>query len=372
MRRLAPTIGAVAAICALVPVSVSAQDKAQPAVKKPKGEPKWTLEVHGGLMGGATPANGAGAQFPAGDLLMTDVGFNTRTNPSWFFGGGAALFNDVRGQFASRFNINFAQIASLDSMLTSAVGKRKGGPEFGFRLGRQISKRFGIEFGFDRSQGTVTVTDGARTSIESARASFESGFTGLIQTIPQLGIQVTSTADIGEADVTQTSITGALTISLVDRGRFKAHALAGGGTIASGGDDLAVRLRGNYQFRLFNTYAFNETDNLVIHVNEKDSTAVGVVGGGFTYDVGRRHGVRVDLRALIGGNGMTTTVDATPSSTTGVPAIALPSNTNPSLQFSNMSGVRSSLSGSTNGFTTFTGDGLDTRILFSVGYFIRF
>jgi hypothetical protein len=40
-------------------------------------------------------------------------------------------------------------------------------------------------------------------------------------------------------------------------------------------------------------------------------------------------------------------------------------------QFSTIAGDRSSLTGSIAGLNTFTGSGLDTRILLTVGYFVR-
>ena len=91
-----------------------------------------------------------------------------------------------------------------------------------------------------------------------------------------------------------------------------------------------------------------------------------------TANVGARHGVRADVRLLLGSNGAVTTVSATPSADRVAPFVALPSNTSPSVQFSTTTVDRSSLSGSMAGLQTFTGSGLDMRILLSVGYFVRF
>lgn len=366
MRMRAIVMGVVLAVGA-GPAWAQTAKKPQ----KPKGEPRWTLEVHGGMTAGTTPSAGSPGQFPAGTPLATDVAAS-RAIPSWFFGDGATLFNEVRSQFASRFNVQYPQITPLDRALATVPLERQGGPNFGFRLGRQITRRFGVELGFDRSQGKLKLADDARAAIEATRASFESAFGGLLGTVPQTNLSVTSTADVEDANATQMSLTGALTVRLFTAGRLSAHALAGGGRLTNSSDSVDVRLRGNYQFRLFNAYAFNETDSLTIRTTERESTGVGVLGGGITYDLSRRSGIRFDVRALIGTNGITTTVDASPTTNAAVPGIALPSLTTPSIQFSNMSNVPSSLSGTAANLRTFEGDGLDSRMLVSVGFVLRF
>ena len=81
--------------------------------------------------------------------------------------------------------------------------------------------------------------------------------------------------------------------------------------------------------------------------------------------------MRADVRIFVRGSGLTTTIDASPTVERSVPSIALPSRTSPSVQFSTTATDRSSLSGSASGLHTFAG-GLDTRIVFTVGYFVRF
>ena len=353
--------------CALGSDPVSAQ-----IVTGPRAEPKWTAEVHWGAARSATPAGGTAGPFPAGTTFTTEPGFPSRANSSWYFGDGAALFNEVSAQFASRFNLRLPQLVPLDGVLTSAGLSRQTGRSFGFRVERRVTPRFGVEISVDRSQVRTRVTDAARDAIESTRTSFERAFSGLIGTIPQTGLRVTSTAEIGEAATHHTAIVGALTIALARRGRFAAHALAGGGRTSNGGHPIEVRLRGNYQFRFFSTFPVNETDTVTIRFSERETAAVVVFGGGITADLGKRHGVRADVRVLAGGSGIGTSVDASPSVERVGPFVALPSNTNPSLQFSTTVTDRSSLNGSTAGLKTFSGTGLDTRILLNVGYFVRF
>jgi hypothetical protein len=356
-----------ALLCGLGSRPVSAQ-----VVTKPDADPKWTAEFHGSLVRSPTPTGGAAGQFPAGTTFRTETGFPSRANPSWYFGDGAALFNQVNAQFASRFTIRFPQLVPLDGVLTGASVGRQGGGGWGFRVARTVTSRFGVEFSVDRGNETRQLTASARSAIDAARASFESAFSGLLATIPQTGLRVTSTAEIGEASARHTAITGALTIALTRHGRLATHALAGAGRAVTRQDPIEARLRGNYQFRFFDTFAVNETDAVTIHFTDRESTMVGVFGGGITSDFGERHGLRADVRVFAGTSGAVTLVDAASSSQRVVPFVALPSNTNPSIQFSTTTTDRSSLTGSSTGLRTFNGSGLDMRVAISVGYYIRF
>ena len=187
------------------------------------------------------------------------------------------------------------------------------------------------------------------------------------------GLHVTSTADlVDEVDYTETSFTGALKIALIATGRLRTYVVVGGGGVITDADDASVRLRGNYQFRLIDAFPFNETDIVDVRFTRRESAPVGLAGGGFTFDVARRQALRFDVRVHVGPGGHDTTVVATPSAVTGTAAVALPSRTNPSLQFSTVPGNPSSLSGNLPSLETFRGDGLETRVLVSVGYVVRF
>jgi len=366
-RRIA-LIAVAAALSAVGRQVVSAQVMSP----QPRREAKWTAEVYAGAVMGPTPTGGDAAPFPIGATFRTEPGTPSRANASWYFGDGAALFNEVNAQFASRFNVRFPQLAPLDGMLTAAVVSRRGAGNFGVRATRRLTKRFGVEVSVDSSQERLQLTSAAKDVIEAARASFERAFGGLLATLPQTRLQVTSTAEIDEASTRRRMISGALTIALTKHGRLATHALAGGGRRFGRADPIEARLRGNYQFRFIDINPIDESDAVTIRFADRGSGAVGIFGGGITSDFGRRHGVRVDVRVVIGGSGISTSVDASASAQRTAPFVALPSNTTPSLQFSTTAADRSSLSGSIAGLHTFTGSGLDTRIILNVGYFVRF
>lgn len=327
---------------------------------------------HGGGAFGGGSADGSGlAEFRAGDPFTTEAGHPSRIQSSWLFGDGAALFNQVIAQLGPIAGQSFTPIVPLDPVLRSAGVTRPAGGSVGVRVGRRLSSRFGAEFSFDRSFRALTPTDAAAAAIEASRASFASAFRDLLATAPVTGLLASATADLPGDTGHQTSFTGALTIALT-AGRLGTYATAGAGVLLNGGGLSEARIRGNYQFRLFNVFAVNETDFVMVRFEPPGRAAIGVVGGGFTYDVSARHGVRVDARVLLGRGGINTSVRAVPS----VPPIALTtslsSETDPGLQISTAPGVRTTLSGGTTEFRTFTGTGIDARVDLTVGYFFRF
>src|SRR5262245_2327171 len=130
----------------LVPHLVAAQ-----VVTTSRTDPKWTAEFHGSVVRSPAASGGAAGQFPAGTTFRTEPGFPSRANPSWYFGDGAALFNEVNAQFASRFNIRFTQLAPLDGLLTSASIARQTDGSRGFRIAAPTTTRVGGKDDVDRA-----------------------------------------------------------------------------------------------------------------------------------------------------------------------------------------------------------------------------
>ncbi|HVL66731.1 MAG TPA: hypothetical protein VM364_05660 [Vicinamibacterales bacterium] len=368
------TTVAVAAACLSVPAIVSAQAAAGGKAPKAAKEPAWTIEAFGGYaLSPSAPTGTTSPQFPAGPTFTTEGGFTSRAVPSWYFGDGAALFNQTAAQFGSRFGVQIPPIVALDAMLGAAGRQEEPGVSFGARITRRLTPRVALEFGFQRSQARAGLTRSARTAIEASRASFETSFRGLLNTLPQTDLQVTSAVEgPGEVTATRTVISGALNVGFVRSGAFGAHVTVGAGRAASSGGALTARLRGNYQFRFLDVNPITESDTVTIRMPEQDSAVIGIFGGGFTYDVTRRQGLRMDVRVHAGRSGQTVSVDASPAVAHGGPALALPSATNPSIQFSNTAALPSSLSGTTSNLQTFTADGLEVRPHLTLSYFVRF
>ena len=344
-----------------------------PAKPKVKKDPKWTFDVFGGGgFGGST--GGESSEFPAGATFTTESGFPSRAVPSWYFGDGAVLFNQVRAQFASLFNITLPQLVSLDPVFANGALDRTGGATFGVRLARKLTPRYSLEFGLQRSQGKLALSDSGLTAIEASRASFDQAFRGLLGTIPQTGLQVSSTAQIPDAvTAPQIALTAVLNIALSPGKRPLApYVSVGAGRVTNSAETMSLSLRGSYQFRFFDSNPFNETDSVTIRTSDSESSFIGVFGGGAMYELSPRQGLRFDLRIHVGSSGVATELDASPTVLTATPVLALPSTTNPSVQFSNTSALKSSLSGRISDQTVVAASGMDTRINLTVGYFFRF
>ena len=349
----------------------------RPTAKPPakaKKDPKWTFEVFGGGGFGGGTGGDATADFPAGEAFTTVAGRPSRVVPSWYFGDGARLFNEVRAQFSSQFGVTFPQIVSMDPVFSEGVATRSGGPAFGFRLTRRLTPRYALEFGLQRSNSTLDISDSARSAIEASSASFDEAFSGLIGTIPQAGMQVTSQVEApDDASASQTALTAVLNIALwPGRRPLSPYVSAGVGYVTNDAESLHLRVVGNYQFRFLDTNPFNETDTVTLRTTDSDSSVIGVFGGGAIYELSARQGLRFDVRVHAAGNDLITKLDAAPTVAGLTPPLALPSNTTPSIQFSSTAQFKSSLSGRINDQTVFTGGGLDMRVHVSIGYFFRF
>ena len=369
-HRLTTTLLVTAGLLCL-PLTASAQ-RAGAATAK---QPKWTIEAFGGYaFSPAVPSGAASVQFPAGNQFPTEGGFTSRSNPSWYFGDGAVLFNEVAAQFASQFNIQVPRIVPLDTMLGKAGRQDQSGSSFGGRISRKLTSRLSLELGFQRSQAKTDLTGGASAALEESRASFEAGFRELLSTIPQAGLQVSSRVErlTGETMTSRMVVSGVLNVGVVRSGPLGIHVSGGVGRSSSSSGALSFRLRGDYGFRFFDVNPISETDNVTIRMTDDASAMVGVLGGGFTYDVGARHGLRADVRVYVGDSAQTTVVEAVPFVSRTGPALTLPSATNPSIQFSNTTLLPSSLSGTLTDFKTFTSGGREVRPHVTVGYFLRF
>jgi len=333
----------------------------------------WEVEAHiGGAFGGGA-TDGTTSLPAAGQEFITFSGRPSRAVSSYYFGDGAALFNQAIAGFFG--GAALPRITPLDSVL-SAGAKAKSGVAYGFRVGHPITARFGAEFSLDVAHGGIELSDDTLAGVEATRASFVAGFNGLISTgggIIFTNPNVTSVATIEEDGGRQIFTTGALTINVATFGRFTPYATVGAGVVTNTGDLPSVALVGNYQFRVGGIAPVNDTDTVNVRMVTDKHAFVTVLGGGVRMLGSDRWGVRADLRAYLSKNSTDTLVDATPNVATLTPNIPIASGTNPSIQFSNDRFSRSSLSGpALDGFTVFKGSGTRVRVTATVGYFVRF
>jgi len=358
----------LAALLILVPRAAEGQTTAgqsQPG--------RWTLEVYGG---GASPSISTSGTplttFPVGQDFTTDAGRPSRLQASWFFGDGAKMLNDALTEFAQIRGTAFTHIVPLDQAVTTSGLTRSSGAVFGARLGRSVSRRLAVEIGVERSQTPLGFTQGFGDALERSRESFEAAFGDLLDSAPVNGVDVSATLKTSEAGGSETRVTAGLTFTLVRSGKVSAYAMAGGGLAMTGGDGPEASLVGSYAFRYFGSIPMSERDRVVIEVDQPSSVAMGVVGGGITYDVTPTTGVRLDVRLSFSANDASLVLRGSPDITSQPIEDVLSSITTPGLQFSTRSGTPSSLGAEPVTLTTFAGSGRNRHVSFTIGLFKRF
>jgi len=341
---------------------------------------KWEVEVHAGGVRVGRSTEATTAMPAAGEPFTTVNGWPSRYVSSWYFGNGPTLINENLAVLAS-LNPTFprsGRITPLDPVLTRAAGRSSDAGTFGFRLGRRLTPRFTAELNVDYAHSTLDLLESALNDIEASRASFVGTFTeGLVAANP-LGFQnkvVLSSSEIDESSGGQVVATGALNVKLRRGGALVPYVTGGLGAVFNTGSTPSATLRGSYSFLWIAGEPVNESDTVTVRWVRPDRALVGLVGGGFTYDLSRRHGLRVDLRLHVRPNAVDTEISARPTATTGTPTLALASQVTPSVQFSNTGSVenRSTLSGpAITAFRTRDGSGVQIDTALSVGYFWRF
>lgn len=367
MRKLKRFAGLAVCACAacILPASASAQAAA------PR-KAKWAIELYAGstsVVG--TQGGAAGTGFPAGATFTTVAGRPSRVVPSWFFGDGAVLLNDVLGQFATASGTTFARLSPLDAALQSGGSSQRGGVTFGARLSRDITNKLAIEISADRRVSGLAFNSGMTDSLNTTKDSFKSAFDGLLATLPATNLNVTSTLSTSEPSGSQMQFGAALNLRVAERGKLGVHLTAGGGVLTSGGESQAT-LTGTYTFRLLSTYTIAETDKAVVTIAPEKTAALGFGGGGLTWALSPRVALKADVRMSFVAARAATTVRGTPSAGSQSPTAAVPSLTTPSIQFSSQPGVTTTLSGLSSDITTFRASGWSRQVAATIAIVRRF
>lgn len=338
------------------------------------GGSRWTIGVYGGALAGSQSSSGTPiAEFPVGGTFTTASGHLSRFHPSWRFGDGALLFNQVAARFSQIDGRPFATIAPLDDVLRSSGSRSGGRAAFGLRLARDLSPTLNVGLIVERNSGGLTADDQGMAAITAANASFEQAFRDLLGSAPVSPLFVESAVVRADASKSHTRLLGTLEKIVAQGKRWSFSVEAGGGLQFHGGKASEVRLNGRYQFSLFSVIPIIERDEVFIVFDEPSTAAVGLIGVAAAWEVSPVSSLRLGVRAHLAGNGATTSVRTVPDVSIGQPPGALPSLTTPGLQFSNQTSPPSSLSPSlASTLTTFTGSGLNRQILVTIGIVRRF
>jgi hypothetical protein len=341
----------------------------------PPGRTGWEFEIHGGSASAGALTTNLGSQLPPPGPTFTDFrGGQSRLVPSWFFGDGALLANQVTQQTGDGVSI-----VPLDGVLTNASANRQKSRNFGVRIGHSITSHVFAEFAYETVGGQIAIDPAALGAIAATTASFQPYWTAVLTRPSTTNVQASASLAITN-DVPSTAklFVGEAAINIVTIHGWTPYVEIGGGILFPSTAEASATLTGHYQFNLNNMAAnngtpFNETDQIRIQFQPQPAI-VKVIGVGVEGNLMRHLGVRADVRAVLGANRIRTRLDTAP---TNVPAGKLAvqaRGASPSLQISanlQLSGQQSSLSlPGVNHFDTFEAAG--RLVLVSVGAFFRF
>ncbi len=354
-------------LCTIAVLSVARPATAQ-NVPAPRPAQAWEVEIYGGLMSGTGPVDGTGQLPPAGAVYTPTVaGFPpTRLIPSWFFGDGALLFNQVRAGLPPQSQ--YPAIVPLDNALQTSATRRKSGAVFGVRLGRRLTDRFGAEFTLDVGRGSVTFIDEFRPAAEATMNSIESAFRGAF------GPQQTVTTSISMVDEVGHELlaAGALRIALVRGKAAEPYVVVGGGIASAMGDSPSMELVRSLRLQFGASSVHEELDALSVTTHANLGGLL-VFGGGLRQSIGGHSGVRIDARVFVMSDKTSTRVVAHPTTFPGqTEAATFRASSGLGILFSSTPSITSSLSVPLDEFETFTGSGFRTQVSATVGYYVRF
>jgi hypothetical protein len=369
------TLGAPAPCPAQVVTPASSSERARARTvsspQPPASDRRWEIEGHGGFSGATSASGGTAALPPAGAAIpsLSPI-FPSRATASWFFGDGAAMLNDVNAEFGVP-----ARILPLDTVLTSPGLDFSNAVVLGLRLRRVLTPRFSAEVSFDMFPGSGDVSPEFIDAVAETRSSFEAAFRDLFTTGPFAAVDVSTQSDRAGGSLGEVSLTGALNWHF-GSGSWVPYLTFGGGLISGVGNLSTIDLEGRYAFVPADApeLPFAETDRLTIRV-DRSTTFAALAGAGMRRDMSGRWGWRIDGRVLIGPENSRLLIDARPEVALRAPGDFIESLTNPNIQFSNdpATGRQSTLSGPPlDGFVAFEGTGVQTRVLVTVGVFVRF
>jgi len=361
--RRASAILVVAAVAACLAVAPSAWAQSS------ANQSRWEVEGYGGaaLLFGSSDGS-VTLPAPGPPIATSSPIFPSRRVPSWFFGDGALLLNQVNQQFGVT-----SLIQPFDDALAGLADSGANGFVAGARLRRVLSTSLSLEFSFDLFPASAELSSDFLAAVDATRDSFVPAFQGLLATGPFTGVGVTATSTSGGSSL-EIATTGALVYHFGSSEGFRPYLTFGGGIITGTGGGASVTLEGNYRFDILGEVPIDETDRVTVRY-ESRTVPAGLVGAGLRRDMSDRWGIRIDGRVLIGPNTTRILLDTDPLVATGSPADYVESFTAPSIQFSNnpSTGRESSLGGpSLQDFEVFVADGLQARVLITAGVFFRF
>jgi len=332
---------------------------------------RWEIEFHVGGARSGDLSRGT-SRLPAPDVTFNTINeLPTRRVPSWFFGDGALLLNQVNDALGLPAS---GRVLPLDAVLSSSGIQRRTRTAFGGRVSRRIGQRFSVELSFDAIQAPYRLGPAVMDDVEATVASYETAWQAFFARYgPILNGQVSVFADVQERDLWHTTATAAMSIDLLPGGAVVPYVTMGGGVVHGGGRVASATLAGGYITRHPNGLTAQSAQDLVrVRWTTARQSLAGLVGAGLRGDFTPAVGWRVDARALLSRNRSAVTVSAQPYSAIIGLGSAFATGTSPGIQFSSLAGVMPSLGGAPlEDFETFGGSGRAVSATVSAGVFTR-
>jgi hypothetical protein len=335
----------------------------------------WEVEFHAGGAFDRTPDAGVGKLPDPNSLVSAPIPGAARIVPSWYFGDGALQLNQAlaSGLFSS------ISIVPLDAVLQSRLVERTAGGSVGFRAARRFSRRFSAEFTFDAANSRLTLIPKNVTGLELTRLSFANAWNTFLRGLISPTQPASSVLTTDDARGRRFTGTGSLLIDFPSRSRLTPYVAIGAGVVANTGTAPSARLTGNYRFVFppvpvpipgIPTISVNETDSVIVR-SVVENRLTFLLGGGLRYPLGRRLGLRIDLRDHIHANPLRTELEAVPSTQPNTAGLIVGST--PRITFGSSPFLRSTLSGAPiSELVTFRGTGIQHSVNVSAGVFWRF
>lgn len=245
------------------------------------------------------------------------------------------------------------------------------------RVGRALGSRLALDVTSEYGLSALEMPGETIDAIERSRAAFVTTWNAFMRSPPGASFQATSTSTVREHGGRQLATTAALTFTAWSRGSLSLHVTGGGGVISYLGDKPAGSLEGNYRVEFVDLGALQiqQTDSVTFRSSIPRHVPAAVGGGGLTWDLGRRGGLRVEIRDLLAPNRLKTLVTATPTNlTTPPPSLVITISTPQALPvvLSSFPQIRPTLSESVTDFETYKGRGLRHTVQTTIGWYFRF
>jgi hypothetical protein len=340
------------------PAGKPAPGKPQPAAKatsSDKPEPKWEIEVHGGM-----------------SSLHQTGGWNDAPAAESYSLSGSGAFGYTSSRVSSYYFGDGAELIGLSSTMDSTLTKTAVMPQdhtYGFRFSRNLTKWLAAEFTYDRP-GKLEISNTVLDQVETARAGFAKFWKKL--DVPG-NTPSTSVSTISRYGSHPMFMTGAAVLSIPKWKSVRPYATFGAGVYSSGTTMPSVTLAGSY-----GGPTALETDTVRVDFTQEHSHAIaGLVGGGFKIYLTRHVGIRLDARLYIYDNPATTLLSANHTNTQNAAWVVKASGGTlvPDIQLLYGTGFSSysTLSGpAVSKLKTFFSTGTQWQAPLTVGFFYRF